>query len=302
MLRRVIREDIALSIVQADRPLYVRADIGQVEQVLINLVINASDAMPGGGALTVSTRTETLDEDFVRAHAGAAQGRFVAVEVRDTGTGMPPEVLARIFEPFFTTKPQGKGTGLGLSMVYGIVKQSGGYIAARSEVGAGSVFTVYLPEEEAPAAVHSVVPSPRKEHPASSASILVAEDDATIRDLVCRVLSRSGYNVVAGGSAREALESLETFGRRPDLLLTDVIMPDTNGVEFARVMRERHPMLPIIFMSGYHDLSDVSPAEGASCGRLLQKPVSPEALLQAVHESLGSVGARCSGLTEWVRR
>ncbi len=302
MLRRVIREDIALSIVQADRPMYVRADIGQVEQVLINLVINASDAMPGGGALTVSTRTETLDDDFVRAHPGAAQGQFVAVEVRDTGTGMPPEVLARIFEPFFTTKPQGKGTGLGLSMVYGIVKQSGGYIAARSEVGAGSIFTVYLPEEEAPAAVESVMPSPRMEHASSSASILVAEDDATIRDLVCRVLSRSGYNVVAGGSAREALESLEAFGRRPDLLLTDVIMPDTNGVEFARVMRERHPMLPIIFMSGYHDLSDVSPADGPSCGRLLQKPVSPEALLQAVHESLGSVGARCSGLTEWVRR
>jgi PAS domain S-box-containing protein len=298
MLRRVIREDIALSIVHADRPLYVRADIGQVEQVLINLVINASDAMPGGGALTVSTRAETLDDDFVREHPGATKGPFVAVEVRDTGTGMPPDVLARIFEPFFTTKPQGKGTGLGLSMVYGIVKQSGGYVGARSEPGAGSVFTVYLPEADAPASVETVVSQPRKEHASSSASILVAEDDATIRDLVCRVLSRSGYNVVAGGSAREALESLETFGRRPDLLLTDVIMPDTNGIEFARVMRARHPMLPIIFMSGYHDLSDVSPAEGTSAGRLLQKPVSPEALLQAVHESLGTIGS-ATGYSPW---
>jgi PAS domain S-box-containing protein len=290
MLRRVIREDITLTVAQGDKPLWVRADIGQVEQVLINLVINASDAMPGGGTLSVSTRVADLDDEFVRRHPGATRGRFVALEVRDTGIGMPAEVLTRIFEPFFTTTPQGKGTGLGLSMVYGIVKQSGGYIAATSEPGRGSVFTVYLPEEVEPPAATAEVVQPRRERPVTSASILVAEDDATIRELVCRVLSRSGFTVVAGGTAREALASLDDMGRRPDLLLTDVIMPDTNGVEFARALREKHPQLPVIFMSGYHDLSEVPCVGGASSERLLQKPVSPEALLQAVHESLGGAG------------
>ncbi len=291
MLRRVIREDIALTIDHCADPLFVRADVGQVEQVLINLVINASDAMPAGGALAVSTRVADLDEAFVRAHPGAAKGRYVAIEVRDTGTGMPPEVVGRIFEPFFTTKPQGKGTGLGLSMVYGIVKQSGGYIAVQTAVGAGSVFTVYLPQEARPdAALPSSLP-PVREVTASSASILVAEDDATIRDLVCRVLSRSGFRVVAGASAREALASLEALGRTPDLLLTDVIMPEINGVELARLVRARHPLLPVIFMSGYHDPVDLPAGDGAAA-LLLQKPVSPEALLQAVHSSLGA----CAGI------
>jgi two-component system cell cycle sensor histidine kinase/response regulator CckA len=288
MLRRVIREDIAFSIEQWDSPLFVRADIGQVEQVLINLVINASDAMPDGGALRVSTRVVDLDDGFVRTHPGATKGRYVAIDVRDTGTGMPPEVLTRIFEPFFTTKPQGKGTGLGLSMVYGIVKQSGGYIAAESRPGKGALFTVFLPENLEPEAI---APAPQLgawTRARSSASILVAEDDTAIRDLVCRVLSRSGFNVIAGGSAREALASLESVGQRPDLLLTDVVMPDTNGVEFARILRERNPLLPVIFMSGYHDLAGFQAGEGTSADRLLQKPVTPEALLQAVYESLGT--------------
>ncbi len=291
MLRRVIREDITLSVEQAGCPLFVRADVGQMEQVLINLVINASDAMPNGGTLTVSTDVRVLGEDFVRTHPGATAGRFVALRVHDTGTGMPPEVLARIFEPFFTTKPQGKGTGLGLSMVYGIVKQSGGYITAESEAGRGSVFTVYLPEETEPAAVAAPSLPPARPRTPSSASILVAEDDTTIRELVCRVLTRSGFNVAAGGSAREALESLELLGGGPDLLLTDVIMPDTNGIEFARILRARHPALPVIFMSGYHDLDGMPTAETESADRLLQKPVSPEALLRAVHESLGTNAA-----------
>jgi len=266
-----------------------------MEQVLINLVINASDAMPNGGALTVSTDVRVLGEDFVRTHPGSARGCFVVLRVHDTGTGMPPEVLDRIFEPFFTTKPQGKGTGLGLSMVYGIVKQSGGYITAESEPGTGSVFTVFLPEEAEPEQVAAPsLPPPRERTPAS-ASILVAEDDSTIRELVCRVLTRSGFNVAAGGSAREALESLELLGRRPDLLLTDVIMPDTNGVEFARILRARHPMLPVIFMSGYHDLDGMPTTETESADRLLQKPVSPEALLRAVHESLGTTAAGMTG-------
>jgi CheY-like chemotaxis protein len=282
--------------VQAERPLFVRADVGQVEQVLINLVINASDAMPGGGTLEVSTDVRVLGEDFVRTHPGSALGRFVVLRVHDTGTGMAPDVLARIFEPFFTTKPQGKGTGLGLSMVYGIVKQSGGYIEAETEPGRGSIFTVYLPEEAEPTFVDVPSLPPPRERTAASASILVAEDDSTIRELVCRVLTRSGFNVAAGGSAREALESLELLGRGPDLLLTDVIMPDTNGVEFARIMRARHPMLPVIFMSGYHDLDGMPTGDTASADRLLQKPVSPEALLRAVHESLGTNAAGLAGV------
>jgi two-component system, cell cycle sensor histidine kinase and response regulator CckA len=289
MLRRVIREDIALTIEQWDAPLPVRADIGQVEQVLINLVINASDAMPNGGTLRVSTRLANLDDAFVRTHPGATKGPYVAIEVRDTGTGMPPEVLTRIFEPFFTTKAQGKGTGLGLSMVYGIVKQSGGYIAAESRVGIGSLFTVFLPENLEPEPL-VIAPQPKAwTRTQSSASILVAEDDTAIRELVCRVLARSGYTVIAGGTAREALASLDELGQRPDLLLTDVVMPDTNGVEFARILRARHPMMPVIFMSGYHDLEGISGGGTAAPDRLLQKPVTPEALLQAVHETLGTV-------------
>jgi PAS domain S-box-containing protein len=287
MLRRVIREDIVLTIDHCADPLFVRADVGQVEQVLINLVINASDAMPAGGALTVSTCVADLDEAFVRAHPGAVKGRYVAVEVRDTGTGMSSEVMARVFEPFFTTKPQGKGTGLGLSMVYGIVKQSGGYIALQTAVGVGSVFTVYLPQEARPDDVVPAALPPARDVTPTSASILVAEDDATIRDLVCRVLSRSGFRVMAGASAREALASLEACGRDPDLLLTDVIMPEINGVELARLVRARHPLLPVIFMSGYHDPVDL-PADHGAAALLLQKPVSPEALLQAVHASLGA--------------
>jgi len=291
MLRRVIREDITLTVAQGDTPLWVLADIGQVEQVLINLVINASDAMPGGGSLSVTSRAVRLDDEFVRHHPGSTPGRFIALEVRDSGVGMPPDVLSRIFEPFFTTKPQGKGTGLGLSMVYGIVKQSGGYVSVTSEPGVGSVFTVFLPEDVEPRAADAGAAPGRTKCLAGSGAILVAEDDASIRDLVCRVLSRNGFTVMAGGSAREALASLDGAGRRPDLLLTDVIMPDTNGVEFARALRVRHPDLPVIFMSGYHDLPDVPSAGGAFSERLLQKPVSPEALLQAVHESLGTTGS-----------
>jgi two-component system cell cycle sensor histidine kinase/response regulator CckA len=286
MLRRLIREDIAFTIEQPAVPLFIRADVGQVEQVLINLAINASDAMPAGGTLTVSTRTVELTEDFVRAHPGAATGRCVAVDVRDTGTGIAPDVLTRVFEPFFTTKPQGKGTGLGLSMVYGIVKQSGGYIAADSVLGLGSVFTMYLPEEAAPVAVEQAPLPPPRARLSAPASILVAEDDSTIRDLVCRVLARDGFNVVSGGSAREVLESLEALGQCPDLLLTDIVMPETNGVELARIMRARHPALPVIFMSGYHDPIELTTAGGLTWDRLLQKPLTPDVLLQAVHESL----------------
>ena len=285
MLERIIGEDVEMTFDLAPRLGLVRADPAQIEQVILNLVVNARDAMPQGGRLQVSTQDRMLDAAFVHNHPGSAQGPHVGVSIRDTGHGMSEEVLARIFEPFFTTKDPGKGTGLGLSMSYGIVKQSGGYVLVESQPWEGSTFTVYLPRCEDEAAVASV----EQPHPVDTGgpeTVLVVEDEKMVRGLACRILERIGYRVLEAADADEALEALAKHPGDIDLLLTDVVMPRVSGPELARIVHATRPELPVLYMSGYTD--DAVGREGVLDPSVpfLQKPFTPDGLARKVREVL----------------
>lgn len=283
LLRRLIGADIELVTVLDPQLGRVRADAGQFEQVLLNLVVNARDAMPEGGTLLIETANVELTEDDRRRHPFVRPGRYVEVRVRDTGVGIPLELLDRIFEPFFTTKEVGRGTGLGLATVYGIVKQSGGYVWVESEAGKGTTFRIDLPRVEAP-----VEPAPP---PAGlpvlvpgRETVLVVEDEKTLRDLVCKVLRRAGYTVLGAPNGDEALRLCAQAEPRIDLLLTDLVMPLMGGRELAERIGAVCPGVPVLYMSGYTDdrIADL-PASGAG---FLQKPFAPQALLQKVREAL----------------
>jgi two-component system cell cycle sensor histidine kinase/response regulator CckA len=262
----------------------VKADPGQVEQIVMNLAVNARDAMPLGGKLTIETSDAELDEEYAWQHVPCVPGSYVALIVTDTGIGMDAETKAHIFEPFFTTKEPGKGTGLGLSTVYGIVKQSGGYIWAYSELGQGSVFKVYLPRVDQP--VRQVQTSELAPGVLSgSETILVVEDDESVRELICSMLRPNGYVVL---EAKDAVEALDVARRRKsiDLVLTDVVMPGMNGPAMAKKLEEILPEMSVLYMSGYAGSFAVDRGildEGAS---FLQKPFSKNALLQRLRETL----------------
>ncbi|HEX6107353.1 MAG TPA: ATP-binding protein, partial [Gemmatimonadales bacterium] len=239
MIRRVVGEDILVT-TELDEGLgTTRVDPGQLEQVLLNLVANARDAMPTGGALRIRTRNASLSPEDVRRHPESRAGDYVAVEVTDDGSGMTPEVLARVFEPFFTTKPPGAGTGLGLAMCYGIVKQAEGHIDVESEPGRGSRFIVLLPREDA--ASTSSAAGGVQRPPRGRETILLVEDDATVRDLTARMLREIGYTVLEAENAAGARKCVEQVDGRLDLLLTDVVMPGGNGRELAEELSARHP-------------------------------------------------------------
>ncbi|MGC2529511.1 MAG: PAS domain S-box protein [Candidatus Acidiferrum sp.] len=265
----------------------VKADPAQVEQVIMNLVVNARDAMPKGGRLTVETCNVDLDSTYARDHVSVKPGAYVMLAVSDTGMGMNPETVAHIFEPFFTTKESGQGTGLGLSTVYGIVKQSGGYIWVYSEPGKGTTFKVYLPRvaeqvESKSGAVE--IPGTGK----GSETILLVEDEEAVRELASRILSAKGYSVVAAKNAREAEEFAAKNAREIHLLLTDIIMPGTSGRELAKRITARHPRTRVLYMSGYTDNVLAQGGvleEGLS---FLQKPFTPGALVQKVRDVLDS--------------
>ncbi|MEO6326174.1 MAG: response regulator, partial [Thermoanaerobaculia bacterium] len=247
MLGRIIGGGIELRTFLDDAIGSVHADPGRVEQVLLNLVINARDAMPHGGRLTIETSRTDLDVSYTRNHMGVSPGRYVQLSVSDTGTGIPPEVVPRIFEPFFSTKTKGKGTGLGLSTVYGIVKQSRGHVWVYSELGKGSVLKVYLPEQQAAAA--SVEDAqPEQQALRGSGTIFLVEDDESVRSLVHRVLREAGYLVVEAGSAEEALLLFPSLGAI-DMVVTDTVLPGLNGVRLAQELRLRRPELRILFIS-----------------------------------------------------
>jgi len=291
MLRRVIGEDIALLTMPGDALGLVRADPGQVQQALLNLVVNARDAMPEGGMLTIDTRNVRLSSTEGTA-IGLPPGEYVSLVVRDTGTGMTPEVRARIFEPFFTTKAQGKGTGLGLATVYGIMQQSGGTITVESELGRGSTFRLFFPRV---AATREVVSSPTGgmaivAPTSSSASqvILLVEDDPSVRHLATRVLERTGYTVRAARDAYEALTLTDATCSGIDLVVSDVVMPGMGGRELSQELRRRRADVRILFISGYLDI-DASRLALDRRTRLLHKPFSPEALLDAVQSMLAGV-------------
>jgi CheY-like chemotaxis protein len=285
MLGRLIGENIELMTVRHSGLGRVKADPGQVEQVIINLAVNARDAMPEGGKLTIETANADLDEAYARRHAGALPGPNVMVAVSDTGIGMNAETLAHMFEPFFTTKEKGKGTGLGLATVYGIVKQSGGYISVYSEPGQGSTFKVYLPRvEEAATEAESAKRGP--ELAGGSETILVAEDEEGVRALVRTTLESYGYKVLESREPGEALTIVEQYAKPIDLLLTDVVMPHMSGKELATRLTSVHPEVKVLYMSGYTDIAVFRHGILEAGTFFLQKPFVPSTLLKKVREVL----------------
>ncbi len=285
LLRRVISEDISLVTQFESHIGAVRADRGQIEQVVMNLVVNARDAMPSGGALAISTRAVHLDAAYARRHAGVNPGPHVVFSVRDTGMGMDAATQDRIFEPFFTTKPKGKGTGLGLSTVYGIVRQSGGHIDVRSTPGRGTTFDIMLPQ------VSAVVPV-RAEHalevamPRGTETVLVVEDEEAVRLIVRRVLEEQGYEMIEARDGHEALRVCAQRGDEIDLVLSDVIMPGMGGRQLARALAATRPNLPVLFMSGYNDDGELGGGATDAQSVGLAKPFTAETLARQVREAL----------------
>jgi CheY-like chemotaxis protein len=279
----VIGEDIELSIRLQHDLGHVKADPGQLDQVLMNLAVNSRDAMPSGGKLAIETADTDLDDTYVRQHLGARPGPFVMLAVSDTGIGMDPETLAHIFEPFFTTKEIGKGTGLGLSTVYGIIKQNNGYIMAYSEPGRGTTFKIYFPRsEESLPAPHKV----EKEIPGGTETILVVEDELALRELACVLLQEAAYTVLESSGVEDAIAIAKDSDRTVDLLLTDVVMPRLDGRELANQLVALPPNLKILFMSGYTDDVIVHRGVLKHGTVLVQKPFTKATLLRKVRETL----------------
>jgi PAS domain S-box-containing protein len=264
LLKRLIGEHIQLAIELPEQAVAVEADPTQLEQVLMNLAINARDAMPDGGSLNIAVRKVVIDEAFAASHPPMVSGHFVLVEVSDTGTGMTPETRARAFEPFFTTKDPAHGTGLGLSTVYGIVKQSGGYIWIESELGRGTTFYIFLPPTAAqPQQTEMARPASRTL--VKPITILLAEDEEDVRTLLCELLESHGHRVLAASSPAHALVVAEAFRGHIDLLLTDVVMPGGTGRDLARELMARRPDMKVLYISGY--------PEHGSPGRVLESGV-----------------------------
>ena len=289
MLRRLIGADITITLDLAGARCCVNADPGQVEQVLINLALNARDAMPSGGELTIATSlTDLTDADVRRNPFEVRTGPYVLLTVRDTGYGMDSTTLQQIFEPFFTTKPPGQGSGLGLSTAYGIVKQSGGYIFADSAPGAGTAMRVYLPRV---AGVEPGGPVDRVEPPArrGSETVLLVEDDETVRALTRRVLRRQGYHVLEATNGAEALRIAEPADREIHLVLSDVVMPELGGRQLVERLRLIRPRLPVLLMSGYTDDAIVRHGITESGEPFLPKPFTTEALARKVRSVLDNV-------------
>jgi len=292
MLRRLIGEDIEYGTVLAHDVSRVEADAGQIQQILMNLVINARDAMPHGGKLTVETKNVLLDEANSSLHDGVAPGRYASIEVTDTGMGMTAEVQARVFEPFFTTKEVGKGTGLGLATVYGIVQQCHGQIWVYSEPDRGTTFKIYLPcvdqplaQPRAPAASERVI---------GEETVLLVEDNVAVRSVLGRVLKDAGYVVLDACDAVQASAICETYAKQIHLLLTDVVMPGVSGPELALELTQKRPEMKVLFMSGYSGTAITRHGVLREGLFFLQKPFSPGSITRAVRAALASESSRAS--------
>ena len=285
MLRRVIGEDIELRTILAPALGHTRGDAGQLELVLMNLAVNARDAMPAGGTLTITTADADLSDAGAARRAELPPGRYVTLSVEDTGAGMSPEVRERIFEPFFTTKGPGHGTGLGLSTVYGIVAQSGGHVVVASEPGAGSTFTIYLPWH-----TDALVPAPLAPPPPSvrggSETVLLVEDEHLVRQLTHEILRRHGYRVLQAGDGLQALEVLRGHAGRIDLLLTDVVMPRMSGRELVEQARPLRPDMRILYVSGYSEEAIARQGQLTEGIELLSKPFTPSVLTAKIRQLL----------------
>jgi two-component system, cell cycle sensor histidine kinase and response regulator CckA len=286
MVSRIIGEHIELRLVLGDDIGLVHADRVQLEQVVLNLVLNARDAMPTGGRLTLETRDVQLDDEYAQVHAGVTPGPYVLLVVSDTGVGMDADTRARIFEPFFTTKPAGSGTGLGLATVYGIVKQSGGHVWVYSEPNRGTSFKIYLPLLAGDMAA-AAAPAPSE--PAELTgyeTILLVEDEDVVRRAARSILERRGYTILETRSAGEALARLESHAGPIHLLLTDVIMPQINGRELAARVAAMHPDMRVLFMSGYTDDTVVQHGVLDQTAHHIDKPLTPDALARKVRQIL----------------
>ncbi len=290
MLPRLIGEDVVVSTTLDPTLGSVKADQGQVEQVVMNLAVNARDAMPNGGSFTIATANIVLDELYAWQHPGAKPGSYVMLSVTDSGVGMTSETLLHVFEPFFTTKEVGKGTGLGLATVYGVVKQSGGYIWVDSELGKGSCFQIFLPRVEEPVAqlTESSLPSSALH---GNETILVAEDAEPLRKLARSFLEEHGFQVLSASSGEEALQVAANFHGTIHLLLTDIVMPGMNGRVLAEHLLARHPTMKVLYMSGYTDSFIAGHGVLNQGTRLLHKPFTEEVLVSNVCEVLKSIHA-----------
>ena len=285
MLPPLLGEDIEVSLILDPGLGNVKADQGQIEQVIMNLAVNARDAMPAGGKLKIQTANVVLDQMYTRDHPGSKPGDYVMLEVTDTGTGMDAGTLAHMFEPFFTTKERGKGTGLGLATVYGIVKQSNGYISVESSLGKGSSFQIYLPRDEGQPAAEELKTG-LAENLRGSESILLAEDSESLRKLAQSNLESVGFHVLSAHSGEEALEIAARHGRTFDLLLTDVVMPGMNGRVLAEQLLPRQPGMKVLYMSGYTDSFIAGHGVLEPGTNLLHKPFTEDVLIRKVREVL----------------
>jgi len=262
----------------------VRTDAGQIEQVLLNLAVNARDAMPEGGTLTLCTENATLDDDYARQHLIAA-GDYVLISVNDTGAGMTDDVKQHLFEPFFTTKEKGKGTGLGLATCFGIIQQSNGHIRADSQLGKGTRFRIYLPRVQG---VENAAPNPKRPAglPHGTETILLAEDEAPLRQLIARMLQAQGYTVLEAADGNEALALAKAHGPKIQLLVTDVIMPGLSGKMLAEWLGQERPMIRVLFISGHINNNAVRDARLKPGTYFLQKPFNPLDLAKKVREAI----------------
>ncbi len=285
MLRQLIGENIDLRIICKPDVPAIRADLSQLESALANLVVNARDAMPRGGRLTIETADVVLDDDYCATHVGVRAGRYARVSVSDTGVGMSQEIQSRIFEPFFTTKEAGKGSGLGLATVYGIVKQSGGNIWVYSEQGRGSTFKVYLPVDETAVAAIPQPDAGRGQWSKGTETVLLVEDAPMIRRLAREIIQRAGYTVIEAADAEQAMR-LAGQHERIELLLTDLIMPGPSGVELAEQLRRLRPDIRVLYMSGYTDNVIVRNGMLGESASFLQKPFTPAELLRKLRHVL----------------
>jgi len=300
MLRRVIGEDIRLVTVLDDRLGQVRADPSQIEQVILNLAVNARDAMPRGGSLVIETSNVDLPASYAKDHVGVFPGPHVLLAVTDSGIGMDADTLSHIFEPFFTTKGPGQGTGLGLATVYGIVAQSGGHVWAYSEPGRGTSFKVYLPRLDQPADTQRT-PAPERrirkredlDVPAGGReTVLVVEDEDAVRDLALEILEERGYAVMNATRGDEALRLMNERGSEVDLVLTDVVMPGLDGHQLAAALARTHPEVRILYMSGYAGEAIRHRGALPEGAVVIQKPFSAQTLAARIREVLDADRSR----------
>ncbi len=286
MLRRLIGEDIDLAFIPGANLESIKADPTQIAQVIMNLALNARDAMPTGGKLTIETTNVELDELYTRKHVPVVPGPYVMLAVSDTGLGMDKETQARVFEPFFTTKEKGKGTGLGLATVYGIVRQSGGYIWVYSEPGHGTSFKVYLPSAERRSGIEEVVNRPSRPPADGSETVLLVEDEEMVRTLVRQVLTWYGYNVIDAHNGEEALKVASGYAGTIDLMLTDIVMPGMSALDLVERLSSLRPTTKVLYMSGYTDHAVVRNNLLSANRAFLQKPFAPDRLAHKIREVL----------------